>query len=191
MKRKWLVVLSTVLVVMFLAGCGNAGEENSRINKEEFDSDHIVETDLGTLYLTYKEKDLDFNAESGPIDFTVSGIQIGDLEEAEEHKGLFGKEVAIITLTMESLNTSDNTISFYPNKANLTTDAGDDVEADTFFSDTIGGEYEGKVETKGDVIFIVDSAAKDIGQLQLQIFEPKDENDKSLGNPIDLKINLK
>lgn len=192
MIKKGLVVFGAVLMIGLFSGCGGTDQEDHTIDKESYDPEDIVETELGTLYLTYREKELDFKAESGPIELTVSGVQIGDLDEAEEHKGLFGKgkEVAIITITMESLNTSNEPISFYPNKAILTTETGDDIEADTFFSDMIGGAYEGEVDTKGDVVFIVDSKAKDIGQLNLQILGPKDEDDKSLGEQIELTIDL-
>lgn len=193
MTKKWFGGFSLAMIlILILTSCGNGNQEGYTIDKESFEPEMIRETSLGEIYLTYKDTEKKYDASSGPVELSVTGIQVGDLEVAAEHKGLFGKEkiVTIVTLTIESKNTSNDTILFHPNKSTLKTNAGDDVKSDTFFSDTIGGEYEGDVNTKGDVIFIVDSKASEVNQLNLHISEPKNAEDESIGEPIELTIDL-
>lgn len=192
MRKKVLGVFLAAILISLLVGCGNSNQEENTSYKEDVDPENIVETELGTLYITYKKEDLTIKEESGPVDFFIKGVQVADLDVADDQKGLFGKgnQVAIVTISVDSKNTSNEALLFYPNKSSLTTDAGDDVESDTFFSDVVGGPYDADIDAAGDVVFIIDSAARDVGQLNLTITGPTNGDDESIGEPIELTIDL-
>lgn len=191
MTKKILGMFLAVILVSLLTGCGSSNQEENASYKENVDPENIVETELGTLYIAYKE-DLDIKEESGPVDFFIKSVQVADLDVADDQKGLFGKgnEVAVVTLNIDSVNTSDKALLFYPNKSSLTTDAGDDVEADAFFSDVVGGPFEPNIDAAGDVVFIIESEAGDVGQLNLTISGPTDMEEESIGDSIELTIDL-
>lgn len=52
----------------------------------------------------------------------------------------------IVDVTAE--NTSDDTINFHPNQATITTNTGEQIQAEIFISDDVGGEFIGKVKKK-------------------------------------------
>ncbi|MDY0395491.1 hypothetical protein RWE15_14980 [Virgibacillus halophilus] len=123
--------------------------------EEKTKDENVQESEVGKMTITYKDKDINENAESGAIKFNVYAIQVGDLEIAKDYQDSFdGKEKATaITMKVKSENTSDETMGFYPDQATLTTDAGDQVDADMFLSDDIGGDFIGKVKKEGNIIF--------------------------------------
>lgn len=194
MGRKWLGILIMMLVAVLIAGCGSTNDTQELADyKKNVDPENIIETDIGTLYIAYKKNDFEITAESGPIEFMITGVQVADLDEADEQKGLFGKgnDATIVTVSVASKNTSNQDVSFYPNKSVLTTNAGDEVEGDMFFSDVVGGAYEAGVGAAGDVIYIIDSDARDITELHLTYDGPTDEENNSVGDAFELTIDLK
>ncbi|WP_099157064.1 hypothetical protein [Virgibacillus ndiopensis] len=211
---KKLVFLFAVMVIsgLVLSACGEATSDNSEENAkaesnqstasddsaenektaEAKDDEMVKESEIGTMRIAYKNKELDENAESGPMKLNVSGIQVGDLEVNEDYRDMFdGKDkVTVITLKMKAENTSDDTIGFYPDQATITTDTGDQVDADMFFSDSVGGDFIGKVHKEGDVMFLVDSPVKDIGKVNLIVDGAHDENFESVGEKVEMEFVL-
>ena len=53
--------------------------------------------------------------------------------------------VTVVTINMTASNSTDQTISFYPDQATLVTDTGQQVDADLWFSGNVGGDFLGKV----------------------------------------------
>ncbi|HLR03649.1 MAG TPA: hypothetical protein VK111_12965 [Virgibacillus sp.] len=162
-------------------------EEESNSNNED-----VQESEIGKLSIAYKDKELDENAESGPINLNVDALQVGELEVSEDYQEFFdGKdEVTTITISMNVENTDDNTNGFYPDQATITTDAGDQVDADMLLSDEVGGDFIGKVKKDGQVIFTVDSDADEINEINLFIDGTHDEDFENIGEDIEMTFNI-
>src|SRR5699024_2476552 len=162
-------------------------EEESNSNNED-----VQESEIGKLSIAYKDKELDENAESGPINLNVDALQVGELEVSEDYQEFFdGKdEVTTITISMNVENTDDNTNGFYPVQATITTDAGDQVDADMLLSDEVGGDFIGKVKKDGQVIFTVDSDADEINEINLFIDGTHDEDFENIGEDIEMTFNI-
>ncbi|WP_188455679.1 hypothetical protein [Virgibacillus oceani] len=209
MLKKFVFLFAVMVIAgMVLTACGEDTSDNSEgkakaesnqsmasddlaendKTDEANDDEMVQESEIGTLRIAYKNKDLDENAESGPVKLNVSGIQIGDLEVNEDYLDMFDgkKKVTVITLKMKAENTSDDTIGFYPDQATITTDTGDQADAAMFFSDNVGGDFIGKVHKEGDVMFLVDSPAKDIGKVNLIVDGAHDEGFESVGEKVEM-----
>ena len=91
---------------------------------------------------------------------------------------------------MKAENTSEDTISFYPDQAVMTTNTGEQVESDIFLSDDVGGDFYGKVNKKGNVIFVLESPAEDITDIKLIINAAIDEDWNSLSNNLQVELSF-
>lgn len=209
--KKVLLSLSATALALALAGCNDAEttkedtmpvDTNSNTANEDKKADekvdkkedeNVEDTELGKMTILYKNKELDENAESGPMKLNVSGIQLANLEVAEGQEYMFEEKdkVTVITVQMEAENTVDETISFYPDQATLTTDAGDQKDASLLLSDSVGGDFFGKVKKEGNAIFLVDTPAEEIGEITLNISGSSDESFMDLGEKIKMTIATK
>src|SRR5690606_26822698 len=97
-------------------------------------------------------------------------------------------EVTIVTIAMKVENTSEDTISIYPNQAALTTNTGEQVDADMLLSDDIGGEFFGKVNKEGDVIFQLDAPADEITKVKYIMDGAHDTSYNSLSDQIQVDL---
>ncbi|PIC65376.1 hypothetical protein CSV79_01785 [Sporosarcina sp. P13] len=208
MNKFLLGLLATVLAAT-LAGCGDTGtkkedstpadtssetsavkDENKADKKED---ENVEESELGKMTIVYKNKELNENAESGPMKLNVSAVQLANLEVAEDYKGMFDEKdkVTVITVQMKAENTIDETMSFYPDQATLTTDTGDQIDASLVLSDSVGGDFFGKVNKEGNAIFLVDTPAEEIGEISLNIDGSHDESFMNHGDKIKMTIPTK
>lgn len=212
MRKKLLLLILTFTLGIVLAACGDNGSndttesaaqdeqeevaeestEDSGETDEDVD-DNVEESDIGTMTIAYKNKELNETAESGPISLEVKGVQVADLEVAEDYVDIFDgeDELTVITVLMRAENSSEDTVSMYPDQATLTTDTGEQVEADLFFSDDVGGDFFGEVSKEGEIIFFVDSPAEDIGEINLIINGAHDENFETIGDDVKMTISTK
>ena len=209
--KKILLSLSATALALALAGCSDAEtkkedtvpvDTNSNTANEDKKADekvdkkedkNVEESELGKMTIVYKNKELEENAESGPMKLNVSAIQLANLEVAEGQEYMFEEKdkVTVITVQMEAENTVDETISFYPDQATLTTDTGDQKDASLLLSDAVGGDFFGKVKKEGNAIFLVDTPAEEIGEITLNINGSSDESFMDLGEKIKMTITTK
>lgn len=208
--KKFLLLISTLLLTLALVACGsnsdsskddkNSNTENTK-QEESKDSkakenaenkDEVYESELGKLTVVNKKKGINKVVKSGPMNLTINAIQIGNLEVAEDFRDTFdGKEkITAITVEMKVENTSEDTISFYPDQATLTTNTGNQVEADLSFSDNVGGDFYGKVNKEGNVVFFVDSPAEEIKNIKLIIDGAVNENLDSLSDQLKIELSF-
>lgn len=168
----------------------NKDDSSKEATKED---DTVQESDIGKMTIVYKNKDLNENAESGPMSLTINAIQLGELEVAEDYKEIFDDKdkLTVVTIQMKAENSSDDTIGFYPDQATITTDAGDQVDADMLLSEQVGGDFIGKVKKEGQVFFLVDTPASEIGQVNLIIDGAHNEDFEEVGKQIKLSFETK
>lgn len=209
MRKKLSLFFVLVMFGMVLVACGDSdthdttkstNDENVEETDESEDTtvgneddSNVEESDIGTLTIAYKNTELSETAESGPISLEISGVQVADLEVAEDYIDMFDDEdeLTVITVHMRAENSSEDTISMYPDQATLTTDTGEQIEADLFYSDDVGGEFFGEVGKEGEVIFFANSPAEDIGEITLIIDGAHNEDFETIGDDIKVTISTK
>lgn len=158
-------------------------EENNEKNEESSDniggSDEFeVERDeLGTSQIYMKNRDVGIEDQIGPIIFKIDKVQTLRLQVSSDYRFLFDdkKEVTIVSFNVIVENTSDDTISFYPNQARLVTNTGEQVNADIVISEDVGGEFLGKVKKEGGVLFYVDSMPSELTEVRFVVEGPYNE----------------
>lgn len=203
--KKLLLLMSALILSFSLAACGdnsdNANAENqsentteneAADNDEENADEDVKESEFGKMAIIYKDEDLEVTEETGPFRLKVTALQIGDIEIIDEYRELFNDkdEATIITVNLEVENTEDATNGFYADQATLTTDTGEQVEADMFLSDDVGGDFIGEVKKDGDIFFILDSEADKINKVNLHIDAPHDEDFDTIGDDLKLEFEI-
>lgn len=110
----------------------------------------IEESDIGRIEIIKQKKDINGVFESGPMKFTVEALQIAKFNPNDDSKEMFdGKdELTVVTMKAVAENTSDDTISFYPDQSTVVTNTKEQKTAEVFFSDEVGGDFIGKVIKK-------------------------------------------
>lgn len=204
MKRFGLLV---AVPLALLVGCGEADElkttatdteevaeaEASAADETTAEETDVQESELGTNKIYMKNKSVTITETMGPIQFAIDKVQTSRLTVAEAYSDSFDgqEEVTVVAMNMIVENTVDETMSFHPNQATLVTNTGEQVEADLFFSDDVGGEFLGKVKKEGNVLFFVKAKPEELTDLKVVIDGPFDENfDKVAEDRYEYTINV-
>lgn len=165
-------------------------ESSANSGESEVTEGDVIENEMGTFHIAKKQKDMTDVYENGPMNLTITGIQLGELEPSEEYAYMFDEKEKVTTVTvgMKAENTSDETVSFYPDQAVLTTNAGDQVDADLMLSGDVGGDFFGKVKKEGEVIFLLDTPVEEIETGKLIISGSHNENLDDLGEELQIEL---
>ena len=207
MKRKIITLALVVTMALSFAACGDSNtqsggsaESSAPAEQVEQKSDEpVIEEQDGIRKETYyTNKELNLSGETGPIKYTVSGVQVSNVSTTEESvASLLGIEVdqkaGLVVVNFDVENTSTDTISWYPDQATITTNTQEQADANMFLNDgDVGGDYIGNVKKSGQVMFILpNSDAKDLTQVSIHVDGPYDANFNTVGDAatIDIPVN--
>lgn len=150
-----------------------------------------VEED-GAKRRTVKDINFDQTFTTGPFNITIERVQAIDIITNDEMKSMFdGKdEITSIAMSVKVENTSDDELNFYPDQSKLTTDTKEQIDAETFLSDSVGGEFKGQIIKEGTIIFVANSKAEDINKLTLFIDGPSNQDFDRVGEDLKIDIDL-
>lgn len=211
---KNLKILATIASLTLLVGCGKTEEkanqkvENTPANtqtetnknkpKEEKSESELTSEDVigevSNLEMgkkVVKKAAINLNEEytSGPFKVTLNNITINDLTPSKEYQEYFGTSdtftMILVNLSVE--NNSEETNSIYPDQASLVTNTKEQLECDGMLSESIGGEYIGKVVKTGSILFYTTTKPEDINNVKLVINEPFDGDLNALGEKITIE----
>ncbi len=203
MKKKILTLcLAAIMCVSFAACGGTASDDSSVLSSEtekQTDSDvgKVTEQDGMRKEVVYTNNSLDISGESGPIKYTATDIQVSKLTATTDSTASLldlekDKEYAVVVAHFDVENTSDETISFYPDQSVMTTNTKEQINASLFLSDSVGGDFIGKVKKSGNVIFILkNSSADDLANVTIHIDAPHNDSFDSVGDPVEINIPVK
>jgi len=160
-------LLFVSLFVLFLAACGGESEDSGNDSSasdapaEETSAPEPVEEevtfeaasegdkitdDYGTYTIEKVGEPEQATYETGPITFDLNKVMLATFVPNEESKSFFdGQEELNLAITLiESENTSDDTISFHPFSANVTTNTKGQYESQMYLNEG-ESEHIGKV----------------------------------------------
>ncbi|WP_214711566.1 MULTISPECIES: hypothetical protein [unclassified Exiguobacterium] len=195
MKRYGLIL---ALPLTLLVGCGEADElKTTATDTEEVveaeakeepvaestEKAEVQESELGSNQIYMKNKALDIKETIGSVNFAIDKVQTSRLTVNEAYRDSFdGQEkVTVVAMNMIVENTIDETVNFYPDQATLVTNTEEQVTADLWFSDDVGGEFLGKVKKEGNVLFFVKAMPEELEDVKVVIDGPSDANYQSIG----------
>ncbi|MCC9622224.1 DUF4352 domain-containing protein [Thalassospira sp. MA62] len=155
-------------------GSGSSkGEDTSEGigGSEEFE---VEENDLGISQIYMKDSDLGIEEKIGPIIFQINKVQTMRLQVASDFRSVFDdkKEVTLVSFSVVAENTSDDTVTFYPDQARLVTNTEEQIDAAFLLSDDVGGEFLGKVRKEGGVHFQVESMPSELTEVRFVVEGP-------------------
>ncbi|OGX79815.1 hypothetical protein A6395_04220 [Exiguobacterium sp. SH31] len=179
------------LPLALLVGCGEADELKTTTTETEevvvaeepeeapeaetqTEEAEVQETELGTNQIHLKNKALDIMEAMGSVQFQVDKVQTSRLKVAEAYRDSFdGKdEVTVVVFNVIAENTVEDTISFHPNQSTLVTNTGEQIDANLWFSDDVGGDFLGEVKKEGNVFFFAESMPEELAELRLIVGGP-------------------
>ncbi|WP_290767990.1 MULTISPECIES: hypothetical protein [Exiguobacterium] len=138
------------------------------------DEFEVEEDEIGVSQIYMKNRNLGIEEKIGPIIFQIDKVQTLRLQVSSDFCFMFDdkKEVTIVSFNVIVENTSDDTVSFYPNQARLVTNTGEQVDANIIVSEDVGGEFLGKVKKEGGVLFQVDSMPAELTEVRFVVEGP-------------------
>lgn len=204
MRKKLLTLGLAVLISTSFVACGDNGKkvesEKEVSNKTEASTNdesktgEVVEENGMKKVPVITDKKLNKKGESGPIKYNIKAIQVSKLTATTDDMASAldvekDKEVTLVAMDIEVENTSEKTINFYPDQSEITTNTKEQVSSEVFLSDSVGGDYIGKVKKSGTVFFILkNSSADDIDTITYHVDAPCDENFESVGDKVSVEL---
>lgn len=141
-------------------------------------------------------RNIGYETTLGPVLFKINGIEVSvvSAENSTVASVLdieIGKEYTLISIDMTVENTSENDISFYPNQSTIITDHKEQINANLFGSDDVGGDFYGNVEKTGQVFYIAEKTpADELTSFNLRIDAPHNSSYDRLSENITITVNI-
>lgn len=149
----------------------------------------VNESEFGTLTNLGGVTNIDEMQQSGPFNVTVQEVQKGQLQPSADYVEMMGGEdLAVISVKISVENTNGDTNMIYPDQGTIVTDTKQQVDADMFLSDSVGGDFIGEVVKEGTIFFIFDGNAEDVKSFQYVVGAGNDPNFSNFGE--DLTFNF-
>lgn len=202
-------VLAVGSIALLLTACGGKTNEVNKSeppkenktnaettveNNKKADSSvgKIDKSEFGRVEVIKEKKNINDLFESGPIKLTITDIQISKVNPSPNYKSMFNNkdEVTSVVLAVEVENTSDETISFFPDQGTIVTNTKEQKGAQVFLSDEVGGDFIGQVKKKGNIIFIIDSNAEEINNVKFVLGNASNANFESVGEEITVTYDI-
>jgi len=168
--------------------------EESKANK----ADNLTNAQVGDVVKddfagTYTITDL-YNAptdkyKSADVEFSIEQIKTAKLEAEDPDLIETTAETNVLILSITAENLSDDTVSFHPNTAKMTTDTKRQIESNVMIS-PFESEFIGKVIQKGEVIFdIGEEGLEGVNELKL-IFDGTAKDAMTIGEDVTVVVPL-
>jgi len=167
-----------------------APKEEEPKEEESSSDEDVQEDDQLKAINTYTNKELGIEGTSGPLNYTISGIQLKKIEpKTEEAAALFeaevGDEVHGFTIKMSGENTSEEDMEFYLSQATVVTNTKEQLEPDMLLSEYIEGEYLGQVQHEGYNFYILKKSTVDeLQSIEVRIDAALNSNYDTVGEDI-------
>lgn len=174
--RVSLLLLTSLLLLASLAGCGKGG---SAPEKQEGLSKLEPSQQLSTIYEMNRIEDL------SPMKIRIENVGVVKFAQStEDAKGQ-------IALGLELANVGEQEVHYNPEQITLTTDAGQTLLPNLDISENMGGTYPPRRSMLGFMIFPLGNISpEEIKELTLHLPAPTDQNNQPLCKKKDVVLQL-
>lgn len=190
MVKKWVKLVISCFSVLLLIAPLNVNAQKIELAKQKVGD--VFETD-GGKFEVIKKTDIDEAEESGPFKIRVNYISLLGLEPTKEMASFIkaneNDSTNLIAVHVTVENTSDDTLSIYPDQSVLIANKKQ-LDANFFLSADVGGDFYGNVEKEGIIFFEYDGEIKDVEDMKMIINAPHGESYDSIGDAIEFKLNF-
>lgn len=195
-KFKFLILLS--LSVVILSACKNdetsKNSDSSAGSKTDSSASQSKknESEIGKINEIDTYDKLNISQTSGPITLSITKIERSQIEPREEYQDILGgKTLGALMFNVTVENSSQDTLSIYPDQGTVTTDSGEQIDASPLFSDEVGGEFNSGQEKKGTILFTFDGDPAKINKLSLVVEGAHNEAFETVGKKIVIPFSFK
>lgn len=110
----------------------------------------------------------------GPVNMTIENVTVADIIPNSDVASFFDNRdrVRAVIMTVKIENTSEQDVSFFPDSSVMTTDTGEQVDADSWMSNETGGDMLGKVKKEGQIWYVLKNEKADIKKVKFVIDPP-------------------
>lgn len=115
---------------------------------------------------------------SGPMTMTIDKITFDPSYQSDQ----YSSKQHVIILHVKVQNTSDQTVNWYPDQSTIALNTQEQVDSDSIHSDSVGGEFIGKVIKTGNIVYPVKSDFSKITSFKLKIDGVSNSNLDNLSN---------
>lgn len=145
----------------------------------------VSESEFGTLTNLGEIKDINETQQSGPFTVTVEEVQKAQLQPVADYVDMMGGEdLAVISIKLSVENTNEDTNMIYPDQGTIVTDTKQQVDADMFLSESVGGDFLGEVVKSGTIFFVFDGNAEDVKSFQYVVGSGSDSDFNNFGEDL-------
>ncbi|ADH97773.1 hypothetical protein [Salisediminibacterium selenitireducens] len=179
------------------AGTNEEAETNDSSENGNSDSNDEWETQVGET-IENEGGVFTLHARAEPVDPVETGPVVVEIDQLNVQSGDLSGEMAefmetdrleMIQLDLSVANTSDEDIAFYADQAEIATSTGEQLQADFWLSDSIGGEMMGNTSSQGTLFFVLEStSAEEVEHIRIRWSAPQDDNYDSIGEDVDLTV---
>lgn len=199
-------ILVGILALITLSGCSNMSnttidvEYNLISQDEDIEEENDNKRDPSEIKSIIVGDDFDFdnikgdvldkNFKTGPFTINVSDIRIGYLiPKSKDFLKHFNdeKEKQAIFLTLNIEYSKDKKAFFDFDKVTIKTDTGEELKPDLILSE-FNGEFTEKGGNFGEFLYYPKEDIREINELKLHMENPKDGNNKKIGDSLDIII---
>ncbi|MBB5173498.1 hypothetical protein [Texcoconibacillus texcoconensis] len=157
----------------------DSDEIDEKSSEKDRETDENATSDIYGAGNIINEFKADSVKSSANVEFSINDMTISESDEGG----------ATIAAQMSAENTTAENRMFYANHASLEID-GELYESDPLVSDSIGGELTGESKETGEAVYYVDVEPEDIKQLTFISDAPTDSNGDTIGDDIELSVNV-
>lgn len=161
MNKIKLLASVSIVAALLLNGCSNDKAENAAPSATSSSTQESKTADYWTV----------IDGATWTDDFDGLKSSINKIVVSDEVPLADGSKKSAVGVSFNIENTTKETFNTYPDQAEIVTSTGEQIKADLFQSESIGGEIFEGVTKKGGVIFFLERGnAKDIKWITLKWF---------------------
>lgn len=150
----------------------------------------VIEDDGMTRTVIATSYGINEDLESGPFTVSLRNSQISHLEITDEDTADYfgGDDLVMVSMQLDVQNDSTDTNTIYPDQGTIVTNTGNQIDADIWMSDSVGGDFLGEVTKSGDVFFFFEGDPEEISNVRYIIGSGHDEDFNSFGDDIEFSV---
>lgn len=152
----------------------------------------VIEEDELTRTIIATNYGMNETQENGPFSLTLNNAQLSHVlihdEDLADMMG--GDDLVLVSIQLEVSNNSEDTNIIYPDQGTIVTNTGNQVDADFWFSDSLGGDFLGEVTKSGDVFFFFEGTPEEISTIRYIVGSGHDEDWENFGDDIEFSFDF-
>lgn len=169
--KKILILISLSLL---LTACSSNAEGNNTSLTAGMAEGETKNTDDGQVTSIRQPFPVNQTQEIGGMKVTVEEVEILQVQPKGSRTEMFGgNDIGIVAIRVAVENLSDNRNTLYPEHGSIVTSNGIEDNADSMFSESMGGNFEGHSQSQGEVWFMLETDASQIDSFVYSIPIPR------------------